>query len=86
MNWADTVRAVAHNPPFVKGVVTSYFSDKSDAFETEQIICICAFVCDACVVMINNGVPVDVCDVVQHLVCHMLDRDVTACVKFLKTS
>ena len=33
--------------------------------------------------MIKNGVPLDVCDVVQHLLCHMIDRDVTVCEKYL---
>lgn len=84
MNWDNTVRAVAHNSSFIKGVVTTYFANESDAFAIEQLLCICAFLCDACVFMINNRVPLDVCDVVQHLVCHMLDRDVTVCVKFLK--
>lgn len=84
-NWNDTVCAAAHSSSAVKDVVTAYFTNcnESEAFATGHVICLCAFLCDACVLMIKNGVPLDVCDAVQHLVRHMIDRDVTVCVKYL---
>ena len=83
INWNDVVNEAAHSSSKVKDVVTEYFTNHSDVFATAHVICLCVFLCDVCNLMIKNGVSLDVCDLVQHLVYSMIDRDVEVCLKYL---
>ncbi len=55
-----------------------------ESLKIGNILCLCTYVTDVCVMLLSRNEPVDVCEIIDVLVEYMIEKNIVMCVKFLQ--
>ncbi len=55
-----------------------------ESLKIGNILCLCTYVTDVCVVLLSRNEPADVCKIIDVLVEYMIEKNIVMCVKFLQ--
>ncbi len=55
-----------------------------ESLKIGNILCLCTYVTDVCVMLLSRNETVDVCEIIDVLVEYMIEKNIVMCVKFLQ--
>ncbi len=55
-----------------------------ESLKIGNILCLCTYVTDVCVMLLSRNEPADVCKIIDVLVEYMIEKNIVMCVKFLQ--
>ncbi len=55
-----------------------------ESLKIGNILCLCTYVTDVCVMLLSRNDSVDVCEIIDVLVEYMIEKNIVMCVKFLQ--
>ncbi len=55
-----------------------------ESLKIDNILCLCTYVTDVCVMLLSRNETFDVCEIIDVLVEYMIEKNIVMCVKFLQ--
>lgn len=73
-----------YNPQMTVKNILELMPECEESLKIGNILCLCTYVTDVCVMLLSRNDPIDVYKIIDMLVEHMIEKNVLMCVKFLQ--
>ncbi len=67
-------------------IILEIMPGTEESLKIGNILCLCTYVTDVCVMLLSRNETVDVCEIIDVLVEHMIEKNIVMCAKFLQYS
>ncbi len=58
--------------------------ESEESLKIGNILCLCTYVTDVCVMLLSRNEPLDTCKIIDTLVEYMMEKNMVMCMKFLQ--